>query len=266
MKRKIHLLGLLFFISLVSANAQSSYFYYHKGEKQYLELDTKHIFVSVSDTTQRFSFDGMIQQSFQVDVTQKVELKDYKRRFWSKLSIEEDLSEKVYLAKLSEIKNTGNDIIVAPYFKERIGLSNFFYVKLKSLSDTTLLIQEANKEKATIVFQVPFMPLWFVVSITESSRFNAVEAANYFFESGMFQNAEPDLMVEVQTTCANDTYFSNQWGLKNTGQYGGTVGVDIKACEAWRISTGSNIVVAVNDRGIELDHRDLKKKFVSIKL
>ena len=57
--------------------------------------------------------------------------------------------------------------------------------------------------------------------------------------------------------CANDPYFGDQWGLKNTGQSGGTSGIDIKACEAWQISTGKNITVAVVDMGIYFTHPDL---------
>jgi len=45
----------------------------------------------------------------------------------------------------------------------------------------------------------------------------------------------------------DDTYFTNQWGLAN-----------IKAPEAWDIETGEpNIVMAVLDSGVDLDHPDL---------
>ena len=57
--------------------------------------------------------------------------------------------------------------------------------------------------------------------------------------------------------CVNDTYFTQQWGLNNTGQSGGTSGVDIKACDAWQISTGNNVTVAILDHGIDLTHPDL---------
>ncbi|MCL2436078.1 MAG: S8 family serine peptidase, partial [Lentimicrobiaceae bacterium] len=273
----------IFILACIATNtyAQTPYFYYYKGEKQYLELNTKHIFVSVSDTTQKITLDKIIQLPFRVDITQEIELETYHKRFWTTLSIEDSLSKELYLAKLLEIKNTRNEIIVAPYFKKQshdiIGLSNFFYVQLKSLHDTTLLKQEVEKENATVVYQNRFMPLWFVVSVTERSRFNAMEAANYFYESGLFQAAEPDLMVDAaihisndsdmmeftmddrtNNNCANDLHFEMQWNLRNTGQYDGTTGVDIKACEAWGISTGSGVVVAVVDHGIKLNHLDLQ--------
>ena len=56
----------------------------------------------------------------------------------------------------------------------------------------------------------------------------------------------------------NDPGFGQLWGLHNTGQNGGTVDADIDALEAWDIQTGSDdVVVAVIDTGIDLDHVDL---------
>ena len=88
------------------------------------------------------------------------------------------------------------------------------------------------KNKTIVVRQDRFMPLWFVLSCTKLSNGNAMEMANRFYDTNLFQYAEPDLMVDDLLNCTNDTYFSNQWGLRNTGQYDGTNGVDIKACDA----------------------------------
>ena len=49
MKKKINVFGLLFFASIVCLHAQSQYFYYYDGKKQHLELNTKHVFVSVAE-------------------------------------------------------------------------------------------------------------------------------------------------------------------------------------------------------------------------
>jgi len=261
MKNKINVFGLLIFLLFVSLNAKTPYFYYYNGTKQYLELDKKRVFISVTDKTLADTL-GLRQQTFRVDIVDNTQSRtDYPKRVWAMLVIEDSLSDEAYFAKLSEIKNKGRNIITAPYFKNQsqneIGLSNFFYVKLKSLSDTILLKQEAKKERAVIAYQNQFMPMWFVVSVTASSKYNAMELANRFFESGLFQYAEPDLMVDDKINCANDTHFGNQWNLKNVGQYGGTNGIDIKACDAWQVATGSNVIIAVLDDGIQLDHPDL---------
>jgi subtilisin family serine protease len=61
----------------------------------------------------------------------------------------------------------------------------------------------------------------------------------------------------------NDPYFPKQWHLHNTGQSGGTPGADIRAPEAWEITTGDpNIVVAVVDNGVDSKHPDLVNNLV----
>ncbi|MGB7220414.1 MAG: S8 family serine peptidase, partial [Vicinamibacterales bacterium] len=60
------------------------------------------------------------------------------------------------------------------------------------------------------------------------------------------------------TAVPNDPQFGTLWGLRNTGQSGGTAGADIRATEAWNLTTGSsNVVVAVIDTGIDPFHQDL---------
>ena len=55
-----------------------------------------------------------------------------------------------------------------------------------------------------------------------------------------------------------DDLFPRQWGLKNTGQAGGTYGEDIKATEAWDIFQGSsNVKIGIIDTGIDSIHPDL---------
>lgn len=68
--------------------------------------------------------------------------------------------------------------------------------------------------------------------------------------------AEPNYIVEANRT-PNDPYYSSLWALQNTGQSGGTVGADIDIDSVWDSLTGSSVVVAVIDTGIDYDHPDL---------
>lgn len=69
--------------------------------------------------------------------------------------------------------------------------------------------------------------------------------------------------IATNRNTPDDTNFSLQWNMSNTGQNGGSPGADIDALNAWGIATGGlttdgdTIVVAVIDGGFDLTHEDL---------
>lgn len=74
--------------------------------------------------------------------------------------------------------------------------------------------------------------------------------------------AQPNYLYYSQAVAPNDTYFSDLWGLNNTGQTvntkAGVNDVDIDGLEAWDLHQGSStIVVAVIDEGVDINHPDL---------
>lgn len=69
--------------------------------------------------------------------------------------------------------------------------------------------------------------------------------------------AEPDYIVHGLRT-PDDPRYSEQYGLRNTGQTGGVPGADIGAEAAWDRFTGdASIIVGVIDSGVDLTHPDL---------
>jgi subtilisin family serine protease len=62
------------------------------------------------------------------------------------------------------------------------------------------------------------------------------------------------------TSDPNDQYFFRQWALKNNGtveQGNGTPSADVKAVDAWDITTGSsNVKIGIVDCGIQTNHPD----------
>lgn len=62
----------------------------------------------------------------------------------------------------------------------------------------------------------------------------------------------------------DDSLWTDQWNLNNTGQTGGTPGADVHVEEAWQYTTGGltatgdTIVIAVIDGGFDIRHEDMQ--------
>ena len=55
----------------------------------------------------------------------------------------------------------------------------------------------------------------------------------------------------------NDPFFTSQWHLRNTGQSGGTSGIDVNVVNTWDSYLGSGIRLAIIDDGLQTAHPDL---------
>lgn len=77
--------------------------------------------------------------------------------------------------------------------------------------------------------------------------------------TGLYEYVEPDWEVHVLQTPTDSAFVGGQlWGLQNTGQDGGTSGVDVNAVPAWGVTAGaSTVVVGVIDTGVRYSHQDL---------
>ncbi len=117
----------------------------------------------------------------------------------------------------------------------------------------------ALENKVQIIEQNKFMPLWYTLRCTKSTRYNSLEIANFFYETGLFASSMADFLTN-DLLCTNDPNFDQLWGLNNSSN----PNIDINICEAWNITEGMGINVAVIDTGIELTHIDLQGNISSI--
>lgn len=163
------------------------------------------------------------------------------------------------LAKSSDIEYS------APFYEaidngRDFGISHLFYVKLKTKEDKDLLVDLASKLRVEILGNNEYMPLWYTLSCDMNSAGNSLQMANAFYESGLFETAEPDFMfnVKLASTSAvsfpNDTYFNNQWNLN------GTYSINWK--QAYSLSTGANVEIAIIDSGADYMHPDFNWKLM----
>jgi len=85
----------------------------------------------------------------------------------------------------------------------------------------------------------------------------AAEAVTRLRATGRYEFVEPDYLLHADAT-PNDSRFTTQWSLANSGQSNGVVGADISATAAWdTLNDASSVIVAVVDSGARLTHGDL---------
>ncbi|WP_293894643.1 S8 family serine peptidase [Flavobacterium sp.] len=251
MKNKLYISFLLFIICTLSINAQSDYYYYYKGQKTYLELD-------------KSSINILTNNNFTISETTEVGLKPYSlgqdnetaTNKFGKVEYQTEPTLIEFYQKINLLKSKPNIKSIGLFFKRNgatsIGISNCFYVKLKSENDFNILQQLATQKNVKIVKQVPNMPFWYILSAT-NTQFSSLELSNQFYESGLFADIDPAFMFHFTNGCTNDPEFGNLWGLNNTAN----PAIDINACQAWNVTLGQNIKVAVLDNGIFTTHNDL---------
>jgi len=189
-------------------NDESPYYYQYNGmgvnpmfEKTYISLNTRYISLTLKepqlpvDIAQR----GFITSEFQRDVFNGwPDYNENKDLYWTELDLGKVLTPVQYFEILADMKKKNRDVIVGPFFNslgtlegtKGFGTGYAFFVKLKSVGDEVLLEQMTEQTGCIIMWQNDFLPLWFKIGITEDSELNALECANIFYESGLFQSVE----------------------------------------------------------------------------
>lgn len=239
LKYYISLLMLIIPLMLPSQN----YYWYGNKKVSLIPTDKKYVVIKNVDTD---TATNVVEYESNNQDTNSTNLS------WNIISQAEfnhlDQSTLVYSAP-SYINPDNNEIFV----------SHYFYVKLKKINDSDILQDFAHRNNVNIEYQSTFLPFWYVLSCLNTDR-NALEMANLFYESGLFEFAEPDFFSGKEESCSiNDPMFGSQWNLMNTGQYGDEyIGIDINYNGVSQlVPESTDIVVAVVDQGIQLDHPDL---------
>ncbi len=106
------------------------------------------------------------------------------------------------------------------------------------------------------VRRLGFAPNLFEVKVAAGRDFLDVSMA--LGSDKDFVYAEPQFIEHIPGRFVpTDPDYGQQWHLENTGQDGGTAGADISAQDAWNMTRGLGVRVAVIDNGIDVNHPDL---------
>ena len=122
------------------------------------------------------------------------------------------------IAKNTAKLDTQNVVYQIPSFlcfngTQNMFITHRFYVKLKNKDDFTLLQNLLKQYGAGLEATDKDLPLWNIIHCGLHSKYNALELANIFYETRLFDVAEPEIIHSVQMDCVNDTRFNYQWNL-----------------------------------------------------
>ena len=249
------LITVVYILSNYAYAQETDSYYYYGGNRKYISKIESEKYVFFNSGEEFLELINKVKEFDHEILKYSIDIGD---NIWSNWAIvKRDYGTKNNFEYLRE------KYYVAPFFEiesgETTGASHIFYVKLKSQEDLNLLKRYAKELNVNIVSQNKFMPLWYTLSCSaDSDTENSITAANYFYETGDFEAAHPDLIVGNALCGTSNNYYSSQWGLENTGQYGGVIGIDINYSTARNITMGdNNVKVAIFESGFAFDHPDL---------
>jgi subtilisin family serine protease len=229
---------------------------YVSGKKVSYKISTTKMMVKL-EKTNATSMKNALTNTVAGSVRKVIPLSD------GKFYVEMENTKKENLQELVRQWHSKEDVIyVSPVlldeYGEEVGVyTNQVVVQLKSKGDYPVLQKCAEAYQIKEIKPDEFDEIKYMLTLPSNTRKNASDIANELHETGFFEYAIPDLNLFGRLG-TNDTYFSNQWGLKNTGQANGKPGIDIKAEAAWTITTGSSKrKIAIVDVGVDLNHPDL---------
>jgi len=242
-KVKFYLLACVFIALAFNGNAQK--YYYFKGEKVNLTIDSTQLIVITNNNFQALP-----------NIADLSLTGNDNSGYLKKTAFSSKPTTSAYLSAIKSLQSANGVKRVLPAFKRGehpIGVSDLFYVKLKNQNDLGLLQNVAQQKGVAIVQQIPNMPLWYILQMQDGNSSDYFDIVNSIYETGLFAASAPDFLFNFQPmSCGNynDPQFGSQWYLQD-GEYG------INACAAWDISTGAGVKVAVVDKGIDFSNPDL---------
>jgi subtilisin family serine protease len=249
--------------SIQSAYAQSNKIYANSPDgRVFFELSESKMLIKFDDNVSFETIQKTLQQEpLLKKITKTMVLPSPKNAVLAEIT--KPLSFNDYNAILKRLELQPSVVYAHAFLKYEDGtlqgITNRVAVKLKSTGDYGKLDAVIRKNGLKLLEKNMYDPLVYFVQVPKNS-INPLDLANQLAENGQFAWAEVDFLRLMNRFNTNDTFLANQWSLNNTGsalQNNGTPGADMRVFNAWGISTGANIKVAIIDEGVDLVHPDL---------
>ena len=239
-------LYLCLFVALLATSlfAQSDFFYSKDGKKEVFKIRKDLVVIKTKSqdlqdrAIRQFKFESLDRLS-----DGWVKAKVDPNRFRDEELMRSDRVEDVYY--MLEYNNTA-----------QLALSNSIFVKPREGETIENVIRKSGLS-GKIRKNELILPASGISLLTLDSKMkDMLSVCRKVYETGTVDFVEPNFYMEAML---GNTYWPQQWTFKNTGQQGGTPGIDINIEPAWRITKGnSNIKTAIVDNGVDLTHPDLE--------
>ncbi|MDR3047901.1 MAG: S8 family serine peptidase, partial [Bacteroidales bacterium] len=262
MKKFLIFLTTLLSMSIISAQNNTRSYYYANGKAHYWVDDSTSVNIIVRNMSNYNQIVANLETLFNNE----------------KVDILSDNSDDNIIVNCDNLSNYSRANIIAAISVNSDDISFFSYaknikgskiwlrpvvlIKLKDISDTPTIM--AFLETYTLDSVVQEDESEYIIYC--QSEEDVLNLANGLYELGVLEYSTPDFYSEMYSN-TSDTYFNQQWALKNEGINDWNIwgwGIDINANNAWTFvqAVGGNDVapvkVAVVDDGVE-QHVDLYK-------
>ena len=254
-----------------SANAQSKeqISYYYKGKKVYYPVSYDRLIIEIAPGRSFAELKSSIANLIAISEDSLQEI-SFANQVLVKFG--KNVRKTEVASAVTKLKSSPDLLYARPVFKtpsgKYVSYGREFIVKLKKSTRFDKVQDLMDKTGCKLVKKYPFQDDIYILAAGKQSGYDGLAMANIFYESQLFDYAEPNKNIyDAQTSAPpNDPLYDLQWAHNNTGsaaQHNGTPGVDMKILQAWDISMGNpNIKIGVIDEGVDLTHPDLQSNLL----
>lgn len=241
--KTINTLILCFFI--FSLQAQD---YYYNGSEKVTINKSKTSYISFDDLTSMKSVTNGFQKVETFSIKGFTILNQKKSNF----SIQKFQDNNLNQTTPALMLQNGENFLLYPTKTIRVKLKpNSKITDIEKLLDNNDIVKTEDK--------------YGVIKIEVKNIQKVIEIANKIYESGISEYSIPDFYIPIQLNQVNDPLFPLQYQMHNTGQIidgiAGVEDIDCNALEAWDVSLGDNVTVAIIDQGLEA-HEDIGDRLI----
>jgi serine protease len=227
-----------FYIFVVCINVFAQYGYRFQGNEVKLRVDSSMYFVQTTNEQSSIKQNASLKQR-----VKEGEIKSFYSFSNNRFLIYGDKAQNKSEDYYSPIyKNEQNEIIIIlPRVVVMLKEGNDIGAILKKYSEK-LSIESGNQYK-------------YILECNLLKSEEVLKIVNELSNRTDVDWCEPELLSEIKFY---NSLYTQQYYLNNSGQNGGTIGIDINVLPAWNLTNGSsNVIVAVIDQGVDNYHEDM---------